>query len=40
MLDIELDGKKVQVKEGSVVMHAADAAGVVGAIPIMLNLLA
>src|SRR5574343_570141 len=27
MLDIELDGKKVQVAEGSMVMHAADAAG-------------
>ncbi|MBQ0931359.1 NADH-quinone oxidoreductase subunit NuoG [Ideonella alba] len=27
MLDIELDGKKVQVPEGSMVMHAADAAG-------------
>ena len=27
MLDIELDGQKVQVPEGSMVMHAADAAG-------------
>ena len=27
MIDIELDGKKVSVAEGSVVMHAADAAG-------------
>ncbi|MBQ0958680.1 NADH-quinone oxidoreductase subunit G [Ideonella sp. 4Y11] len=27
MLDIELDGKKVQVTEGSMVMHAAEAAG-------------
>jgi NADH-quinone oxidoreductase subunit G len=28
MVEIELDGKKVSVNEGSVVMHAADAAGV------------
>jgi NADH-quinone oxidoreductase subunit G len=28
MVEIELDGKKVSVLEGSVVMHAADAAGV------------
>jgi len=28
MIEIELDGKKVSVAEGSVVMHAADAAGV------------
>ena len=28
MIEIELDGKKVSVNEGSVVMHAADAAGV------------
>ena len=28
MIDIELDGKKVSVAEGSMVMHAADAAGV------------
>jgi NADH-quinone oxidoreductase subunit G len=27
MIEIELDGKKVQVPEGSMVMHAADAAG-------------
>ena len=27
MIDIELDGKKVSVAEGSMVMHAADAAG-------------
>lgn len=27
MIEIELDGKKVQVAEGSMVMHAADAAG-------------
>ena len=27
MIDIELDGKKVSVVEGSMVMHAADAAG-------------
>ena len=27
MIDIELDGKKVSVPEGSMVMHAADAAG-------------
>ena len=27
MVDIELDGKKVSVIEGSMVMHAADAAG-------------
>src|SRR5687767_15250998 len=27
MVEIELDGKKVSVPEGSVVMHAADAAG-------------
>ena len=27
MLEIELDGKKVSVPEGSMVMHAADAAG-------------
>ncbi len=27
MVEIELDGKKVQVPEGSMVMHAADAAG-------------
>ena len=27
MVEIELDGKKVQVNEGSMVMHAADAAG-------------
>ena len=27
MIDIELDGKKVSVAEGSTVMHAADAAG-------------
>ncbi|RVT54295.1 NADH-quinone oxidoreductase subunit NuoG [Rubrivivax albus] len=27
MVEIELDGKKVQVAEGSMVMHAADAAG-------------
>src|SRR5205809_7851282 len=26
MIEIELDGKKVQVAEGSMVMHAADAA--------------
>jgi len=28
MIEIELDGRKVSVAEGSVVMHAADAAGV------------
>ena len=28
MIEIELDGKKVSVTEGSMVMHAADAAGV------------
>jgi len=28
MIEIELDGQKVSVNEGSVVMHAADAAGV------------
>ncbi|NRF70503.1 NADH-quinone oxidoreductase subunit G [Aquincola sp. S2] len=28
MIEIELDGKKVSVAEGSVVMHAADAAGI------------
>ncbi|MEY2688686.1 MAG: hypothetical protein RL375_2884, partial [Pseudomonadota bacterium] len=28
MIEIELDGKKVTVTEGSMVMHAADAAGV------------
>jgi NADH-quinone oxidoreductase subunit G len=28
MIEIELDGKKVSVNEGSMVMHAADAAGV------------
>ena len=28
MIDIELDGKKVSITEGSMVMHAADAAGV------------
>ncbi|WP_088286747.1 NADH-quinone oxidoreductase subunit NuoG [Ideonella sp. A 288] len=28
MIEIELDGKKVSVAEGSMVMHAADAAGV------------
>jgi NADH-quinone oxidoreductase subunit G len=28
MIEIELDGKKVEVQEGSVVMHAADKAGV------------
>ena len=28
MIEIELDGAKVSVKEGSMVMHAADAAGV------------
>ena len=28
MVEIELDGKKVSVTEGSMVMHAADAAGV------------
>ncbi|MCD0418307.1 NADH-quinone oxidoreductase subunit NuoG [Rubrivivax sp. JA1024] len=27
MIELELDGKKVQVAEGSMVMHAADAAG-------------
>ena len=27
MLEIELDGKKVSLAEGSMVMHAADAAG-------------
>src|SRR5512146_731153 len=27
MLEIELDGKKVGVPEGSMIMHAADAAG-------------
>ena len=27
MIEIELDGKKVSVAEGSMVMHAADAAG-------------
>ena len=27
MIEIELDGQKVQVPEGSVVMHAADKAG-------------
>ena len=29
MIEIELDGKKVSVASGSMVMHAADAAGVV-----------
>ena len=28
MIDIELDGKKVSVAEGSMVMHAADVAGI------------
>ena len=28
MIELELDGKKVQVPDGSMVMHAADAAGV------------
>ena len=28
MIEIELDGKKVSVSEGSMVMHAADAAGI------------
>ena len=28
MIEIELDGKKVSVAEGSMVMHAADAAGI------------
>jgi NADH-quinone oxidoreductase subunit G len=28
MIELELDGQKVSVKEGSMVMHAADAAGV------------
>jgi NADH-quinone oxidoreductase subunit G len=27
MIEIELDGQKVSVAEGSMVMHAADAAG-------------
>ena len=27
MVEIELDGKKVEVAEGSMVMHAADKAG-------------
>ena len=27
MIEIELDGKKVEVPEGSMVMHAADKAG-------------
>ena len=27
MIEIELDGKKVEVTEGSMVMHAADKAG-------------
>ena len=28
MIEIELDGKKVEVQEGSMVMHAADKAGI------------
>ena len=28
MIEIELDGKKVSVEPGSMVMHAADAAGI------------
>ena len=27
MIEIELDGKKVEVLEGSMIMHAADNAG-------------
>jgi len=27
MIEIELDGKKVEIAEGSMVMHAADKAG-------------
>ena len=27
MIEIELDGKKVEISEGSMVMHAADKAG-------------
>jgi len=27
MVEIELDGQKVQITEGSMIMHAADKAG-------------